>query len=160
MEEEKEDNFSEFEGVQLQYRRSLLPWYIWGILGVYTAFSIISLASDVWSYFQGYVFTFEMFRTSLLIPYPLYPIVSVVILIAITVCYLMLLLEKKKAARITLVCFSMLLAFCTALLVSGLITGHFYLRLEMLICMDIVLRMKDIKRDWENNAIPHQKNED
>ena len=154
---EEDHDFTEFEHIKTIYRRALLPWWIWGILLVYLAFKGVFLISDGYSLTQGYVFTFDIFRTAVLLPYPFYPIASVFLYILMLVSALILWLEKKKAAIVGLYCFGLMLALCAAILIKGMFAGHFFLRFEMIIFTDLVLRLSNVRKDWETASVSRYK---
>lgn len=150
---EEDHDFSEFEAVKTTYRRSLLPWWIWGMLFLYTGFNTLFLLSDIYGFVNGYVFVYDMLRADVLIPYPVYPVLSVFLYLFMLIAVILLWLEKKKAAIVSLWCFGIMLALCAAILAKGLLTGRFYLRIEMIIFIDLVLRLHDLRHEWETQAI-------
>ncbi|MFP9097475.1 hypothetical protein ACLI09_00345 [Flavobacterium sp. RHBU_24] len=154
---EEDHDFSEFEAIKTTYRRALLPWWIWAMLLLYAGFNALYLISDVYSLLNGYVFVYDMLRANVLIPYPYYPMLSVFLYLFMLITVFLLWLEKKKAATIGLWCFGLLLALCAAILAKGLLTGHFYLRIEMIIFIDLVLRLYDLRTEWETQAISRKK---
>ena len=154
---EEDHDFSEFEAIKTTYRRSLLPWWIWGMLLLYAGFNALYLISDVYSFIKGYVFVYDMLRANVLIPYPYYPILSIFLYLFMLIAVIMLWLEKKKAPIIGLWCFGILLALCAAILIKGLFSGRFYLRIEMIIFIDLVLRLSDLRGEWETQSISRNK---
>lgn len=147
---EEDHDFTEFENVTTIYRRRLLPWWIWGILFVYTVFRGLMLISDLYGLRKGYVFVYDFFGINVLISYPYYPVVSALLYLFMLVTVILLWMEHKKAAITALYCFGLLLAICAAILAKGLLSGRFYLRFEMIIFIDLVLRLSDNKKQWEN----------
>jgi glucose dehydrogenase len=151
--EEQDHDFSEFEGVKTIYRRSLLPWWIWGMLFVYLGFTTFFLISDAYSFVKGYAFAFDVFQINWLIPYPYYPVVSVLLYLFMLVSFLMLWFEKREAAAIGRICFGIMLVLCLTVFIKGLLSWHFSQRIEIIIFTDVVLRLSDKRKQWKNKAI-------
>ena len=154
---EEDHDFSEFENIKTSYRRALLPWWIWVILLLYNVYNILYLLGDTYSLSQGYVFAFDVIRINAIIPYPYFPLVSIALCICMAISFILLWLEKKNAAIIGLWCYGIMLALCTAILLKGLLTGHFLLRYEMVIFIDIVLRLSAGRHSWEAAGTRHDK---
>lgn len=155
--EEQDHDFSEFENIKTTYRRALLPWWLWVILLLYNSFTTVDLIGNAYSITQGYVFAFDVARIDYIIPYPVYTFASVALWLGMLVSFILLWLEKKNAARVALWVYGLMLALCAAILVKSLLEGRFVLRYEMIIFIDLVLRLSAGKEAWQNGATRHDK---
>jgi hypothetical protein len=154
---EEDHDFSEFEDIKTSYRRALLPWWLWIMLLLYNAYNLLYLLGDAYSFSQGYVFAFDVIRINAIIPYPYFPWVSIALCLGMAISFILLWLEKKNAAIIALWCYGIMLALCIIILVKGLFAGHFFFRYEMIIFIDIVLRLSTGRKSWVAAGTRHDK---
>ncbi|MFL9845433.1 hypothetical protein [Flavobacterium rhizosphaerae] len=114
---------------------------------------MLLIAKGLYGMFNGYVFYYDLLRIEPLLGYPYNMFLSLLLFIFITITFIQLWLEKKKAAYLGIICFCVMIGLCLLLLLKGALTGRFYLRIEMIIFIDAALRLSDKRKDWEKNAV-------
>ncbi len=160
MEEQKPNNFSEFEHLHLPYRRSLISSRIWTILGVLTVYTVIRMAIAAGQSVYLGVFFPKLLGLYRILPSPFLELVTMLILFTPPAGLLGLWLEKRRAVAVmqyyALVCLVAALVTTTV----GLIYGQSLLNvipLETILLADLYFRMREIRWVWEQKAIARPK---
>jgi len=147
---EEDHDFSEFEDVELQHRRSLLPWWIWLFIAVFLVLQIFFLGVAVYG---GYIFNYSIFGLNNILPYPYAGILSIVLLLLFGFTALSLWLEKKKAINTALAFGSIGLGICLSVMVLSILQGSFYLRIEIVPLADFLFRLTEMRKTWKYGAV-------
>lgn len=147
---EEDHDFTEFEGIELQQRRALLPWWIWLFMAVFT---VLSLGFLVAALIDGDVLTFSIFGLNRVLPYPYSGVISFLVLALFAFTAVNLWLEKRHAIFLGRLTMCIGLGICFSALVLGLIHGHFSMRVEMVPLVDLLFRLTEIRKDWKYKAV-------
>nr|WP_322624941.1 hypothetical protein [uncultured Flavobacterium sp.] len=145
------ENFSEFENVQLRYRRELLPWWVRAFSWIFIVMGALAVPGFVALFFTQ---NFESSLFDLDQAIPGYgKQISALLFIISGFAGLCLWLEKKQAVIIAIICGFINLIVCSISMVLLIVNGDGNLRLEFFICIFFLIKMFQIKNNWERNFI-------
>ena len=149
MEESQDHDFSEFEGVEPQHSRRMLPWYIWGIIILLLAFNTASLFISLYDVFSVQNFDYSLFGLGTVVFSPLSDIVSIVTLTFFWITAFALWKRTKHAAMFGQIFAITGLIICVAVFILsylkwGTVLGA--VRIEMIFFLDFYFRVSDLKK--------------
>jgi hypothetical protein len=149
MEESQDHDFSEFEGVERQYSRRMLPWFIWGIVILLLAFDTARLFTSLYDVFFGRNFDYTLFGLGTVVFSPLSDIVSIVTLMFFWITPVALWKRTKHAAIFGQVFAITGLVICVAVFILsylkwGTVLGA--VRIETIFFLDFYFRVSDLKK--------------
>lgn len=145
------EHFSEFEQYRSLYRRQLLPWWIrffsWvfiilGGLGI-PVFLILFFNRNIDSSLFNLDVAFPSFGQHL----------SAILMILNGFTGLWLWLEKKDAVKIAVGCSILNIIACLVSMAMIITHGRFSLRLELIFIILFLVKLLNIKHEWENTAV-------
>lgn len=149
MEESQDHDFSEFEGVEPQYSRRKLPWYIWGIIILLLAFNTARLFITLYDIFSGRNFDYSLFGLGIVMFSPLSDIVSIVTLTFFWITAFALWKRTKHAAMFGQIFAITGLVICVAVFIISYIKWGTVLgavRIETIFFLDFYFRVSDLKK--------------
>jgi hypothetical protein len=150
MQTDTQADFTEFENVRLHFRRELMPWWMRFFSWVFMLMGVLAVPGFI-SLFFAPNFESSLFDLDQSVPYGKF--ISALLFIISGFTGLWLWLEKKEAVTIAIICGFINLIACFISMILLIINGDGNLRLELFIDIFFIIRLFQMKHDWENNYI-------
>lgn len=152
--ERPDNNFDDFDKERLPYRRTLLPWWIKFFSWVFMILGGCAVL-NLFVLFFGIGVNAAIYGLEDVLPAPFGTLIMLLLLIFNGIVGYLLWFEKDQAlywGKIAAITGIVVTAFSTF---ASFVTGHFMFRLEFIALIPFLLKLHEMRYEWEYESRKH-----
>lgn len=148
-----EDNFKEFDGAGVIYRRSLLPWWIRFFSWAFMIAGVLSIFTVAISSIMSSIPNVSLYGLDAVLPAPFGQLASTLFMALSGLTGFYLWQEKKQAIQLGKICAIVGVLISIATTIGSISSGNFMIRLEIIFLILFYRKLNQLEYDWELTAV-------